>query len=342
MTGASSGIGYEPAREFAERGHDLVVCAEDAELVEAAERLRSAGAGRVRAVRVDLRRYEGVERLWATVQEDGGPLSVAALNAGVGPGGPFVETELRDELDIVALNTTSPLHLGKRVLADMAGRGEGRVLISSSIASMMPGSFQAVSNASQSFLQPFALAVRNELKDTGVTVTSLMPGPTGTEFFDRADMLYTKVGRSTQDDAATVARQGYEALMSGKEKVVTGSPSTKAQGVAGAVLPDSAKARHTAGWPSRAPATSSERRPHGPRRGAGTGGERRSGAALCSRRSGAGRSGRRQREWAPVAILQECLRGTSRYGGRGVRRRSRVPPSSTRPSAFWTRRGSRV
>ncbi|UNT00269.1 SDR family NAD(P)-dependent oxidoreductase [Streptomyces tubbatahanensis] len=243
VTGASSGIGYELAREFAERGHALIVCAEDADIEQAAERLRAAGAERVQAVQEDLRRREGVERLWATVTEGGRPLTVAVLNAGVGQGGPFIENDLDDELGIVELNITSTLRLAKRVLADMAGRGEGRVLISSSIAAMMPGSFQAVYNASKSFLQSFALAVRNELAGTGVTVTSLMPGPTETEFFERADMLDTKVGQSEKDDPVTVARQGYEALLAGKDKVVTGSLKTRAQAAAGTALPDSAKAQ---------------------------------------------------------------------------------------------------
>jgi len=124
----------------------------------------------------------------------------------------------------------------------MVARGEGRVLITSSIASTMPGSFQAVYNASKSFDQSFALALRNELKDTGVTVTSLMPGPTDTEFFERADMLDTRVGAGAKDDPADVARDGFEALMAGDERVVSASLSTKAQARAGRVLPDSVKA----------------------------------------------------------------------------------------------------
>jgi short-subunit dehydrogenase len=124
----------------------------------------------------------------------------------------------------------------------MVERREGRVLVTSSVASTMPGPFQAVYNASKSFVQSFALALRNELKDTGVTVTSLMPGPTETEFFARADMLDTKVGTGDKDDAADVARDGYEAMMAGKERVVSHSLSTKAQGRGSRFLPDSAKA----------------------------------------------------------------------------------------------------
>ncbi len=134
------------------------------------------------------------------------------------------------------------MHLANRVLRDMAARDEGRLLVTSSIASTQPGSFQSVYNASKSFLQSFAQALQNELKDTGVTITSLMPGPTETDFFHRADMDDTRVGTMSKDDPAQVARQGLDALFAGKEKIVAGSAMTKAQGLAGKVLPDKLKA----------------------------------------------------------------------------------------------------
>ena len=115
--------------------------------------------------------------------------------------------------------------------------------ITSFIASTMPGSFQAVYNASKSFLQSFAQALQNELEDIGITVTSLMPGPTETDFFHRADTDDTKVGSQDKDDPAQVARQGFEALMAGKDKTIAGSLKTKVQGAADKVLPDSVKAR---------------------------------------------------------------------------------------------------
>src|SRR4051812_11852214 len=152
------------------------------------------------------------------------------------------ETVVADEQEIIDLNVSSTVHLAKLVLRDMAARDEGRVLITSSIASTMPGSFQAVYNASKSFLQSFAEALQNELKDTGITITSLMPGPTATDFFRRADMLDTKVGSDPTDDPAKVAKQGFDALMKGKDKILGGGVSTKAQGAAAKVLPDSVKA----------------------------------------------------------------------------------------------------
>jgi short-subunit dehydrogenase len=246
VTGASSGIGRELARQFALNHFDLVIAAEDAELSEAADELRASGA-EVDAVQVDLTTDEGVDELYEHISGAGRPVAALALNAGRGAGGSFAgpnpdRTELDDELAIVDLNVRSTVHLAKHVVADMVQRGQGRVLFTSSIASTQPGSYQAVYNASKSFVQSFALALRDELKDTNVTVTSLMPGPTETEFFERADMLDTKLGSSEKDDAADVARQGFEALMAGEERVVAASLSTKAMGHGGRLVPDRVKA----------------------------------------------------------------------------------------------------
>ncbi|WP_448609552.1 SDR family NAD(P)-dependent oxidoreductase [Geodermatophilus sp. URMC 60] len=240
VTGASSGIGLELARQFAEHGFDLVVNAEDTELTTAAGRLRAAGTT-VQTVQADLRTTEGVQAVYDAVTATGRPLAAAALNAGVGKGGPFVENELEDELAIVDLNVRSTVVLAKHVLRDMAARGEGRVLFTSSIASTMPGPYQAVYNASKSFVQSFAEALATELRDTGVTVTSLMPGPTDTEFFERGDLMDTRLGQGPKDDPAQVAKQGFEALMQGETKVLGGSLMSKAQAVVNSVLPDKLK-----------------------------------------------------------------------------------------------------
>jgi short-subunit dehydrogenase len=243
VTGASSGIGLELARQFAENGFDLVVTAEDAELAAAAREVEQAGAV-VQSVQVDLRTSAGVDELWSHVTALGRPLEAAALNAGVGRGGPFAENPLEDELAIIDLNVRSTVHLAKHVVQHMVANGRGRILFTSSIASTMPGPFQAIYNASKSFVQSFGIALRNELKDTGVSVTLLLPGPTDTEFFDRAELRNTKLGsdESAMDDPADVARDGFEALMDGKERVVSASLSTKLQGRGSRLLPDSAKA----------------------------------------------------------------------------------------------------
>ena len=240
VTGASSGIGLELAKQFAQHGYDLIVNAEDLGLAPAAQELRGGGVT-VAEVQADLRTPDGVNALWAAVGATGRPLAAAALNAGVGRGGAFVDTDVEDEQEIIDVNVASTVRLAKLVLRDMSARGEGKVLFTSSIASTMPGSFQAVYNASKSFVQSFAEALQEELKDSGVTITSLMPGPTETNFFHRADMDDTLVGSSSKDDAAQVAKQGFEALMKGEKKLVAGGLGTKAQGVAAKVLPDSVK-----------------------------------------------------------------------------------------------------
>jgi short-subunit dehydrogenase len=242
VTGASSGIGFELAKVFAENDFDLVIAAEDEEL-DAAQRELNQMTASVESVRVDLASADGVKELYARIQAAARPVDVLALNAGIGAGGAFAtETRLGDELQLIDLNVRSTVHLCKLVLGDMVVRGQGRILFTSSIASTMPGAFQAVYNASKSFVQSFALAIRNELKDSGVTVTSLMPGPTETEFFERAGMEDTKIGSEEKDDPAEVARQGYEALMAGEEKVIGGSMKNKVQAIGGRFVPDSKKA----------------------------------------------------------------------------------------------------
>ncbi|CAL9666339.1 SDR family NAD(P)-dependent oxidoreductase [Streptomyces sp. enrichment culture] len=239
VTGASSGIGYELAALFGEHGYDLVVNAEDERLEHAAGRLRESGV-EVRAVRADLRSPEGVDHLVAALT--GLTVDVAALNAGVGQGGAFVDSDSDDDQSVIDLNVTSTVRLAKPLLRDMVDRGVGRLMFTSSVAAMMPGSFQSVYNASKSFVQSFAQALQEEVEDTGVTVTSFMPGPTETDFFRRAGMDDTKVGTMPKDDPAQVARQAYDAVMKGRGKLVTGSAKTRAQGVADKVLPDRVKA----------------------------------------------------------------------------------------------------
>ncbi len=246
VTGASSGIGYELAKQFARNGFDLLVCAEDPGIVEAAQAFETLGA-RVESVQADLAHYDGVEQLYARILAAGRPVDAIAINAGVGVGGDFArDTDLKAELNLINLNITSSVHLAKRVLKDMVARGEGRILFTSSIAATMPGPFEAVYAASKAFLLSFSEAIRNELKDTGVTVTALMPGPTETNFFHRAGMEDTKAGQEDeQDSAELVARQGFEALMAGKDKVVAGSFKNKAMAAAAKVLPDTvAAAQH--------------------------------------------------------------------------------------------------
>jgi uncharacterized protein len=247
VTGASSGIGLELARVFVDNGYDVLVSAEDDELYAAESSLAGNGA-EVRAVQADLSTPEGVERLWSAVAAGGRPLDAVALNAGIGVNGDFTrDIPLEDDLRLIAVNVTAVVHLAKRALPAMVERGAGRVLITSSVAATMPGPYYATYAASKSFLQSFAQAIRYELKDTGVTVTALQPGPTDTEFFERAGMEDTKVAAADKDDPAQVARQGFEAMIAGKDRVVAGSIKNKAQVAGSRLLPESAKsAMHAA------------------------------------------------------------------------------------------------
>ncbi len=243
VTGASSGIGRELAKQFAQNGFDLLITSTGPDIAEAARELEGFGA-HVQTTTADLATYDGVESLYRAIQGAGHPVDAIAINAGVGVGGDFTrQTDLQDELNLIQLNVAGTVHLAKRVLPDMVTRGQGRVLFTSSIAALMPGAFEAVYNASKAFVQSFSEALRNELKDTGVTLTALQPGPTETNFFHRADMDDTMVGESKKDDPAEVAKQGFEALMAGKDHVIAGSLKTKIMGNMAKITPDTATAQ---------------------------------------------------------------------------------------------------
>lgn len=242
VTGASNGIGYELAKQFAQNGFDILVTATGPSIDEAAQAFEKLGA-KVETVQADLATYDGVETLYSRIQATGRPVDAIAINAGVGVGGDFArETDLQDELNLINLNVVSSVHLAKRVVKDMVERGKGRILFTSSIAAIMPGPFEAVYAASKAFIHSFSQGIRNELKDTGVIVTALMPGPTETNFFHRAGMDDTNVGANQKDDPAEVAKQGFEALMAGQDDIIAGSLKTKLQGNISKVLPDTANA----------------------------------------------------------------------------------------------------
>jgi uncharacterized protein len=242
VTGASSGIGFELAKQFAEHGFDLLVTAEDDGIEQAATSLRSMGV-MAEAVRADLATFEGVETLYQRITGSGRPIDAIALNAGVGVGGPFVENELEAELNLIALNVTSVVHLTKRVLKDMVARNEGRILFTSSIAAEGPAPYEAIYGASKAFVQSFSEALRDELRNTNITVTALQPGATETNFFNRAGMQDTKVGTMDKSDPADVARKGFEALMEGKDHVVAAMAMEQANVAAGKVMPETTKAK---------------------------------------------------------------------------------------------------
>jgi short-subunit dehydrogenase len=233
VTGASSGIGKELARLCAEDGYDLVVVADEPAIGGAAEGLRTKGVG-IEAVEADLATIEGVDRLIA--ETDGRDIDLLLANAGRGLGNAFVDQDFGEVRRLINTNITGTVYLAHQVARRMVSRGEGRILFTGSIAGFMPGTFQAVYNATKAFIDSFAIALRHELKDSGVSITCLMPGPTETRFFERADMLNTKVGQQEKDDPAAVAKAGFDAMMAGEEQVVSGFMN-KLQAAAAHVTP---------------------------------------------------------------------------------------------------------
>ncbi|NIJ20215.1 short-subunit dehydrogenase [Sphingomonas naasensis] len=235
ITGASTGIGFELATLAAKDGYDLIVVADEPLIDASAEDFRQFGTN-VQSVQADLATIDGVDTLLAAA---GGRTSdLLAANAGIGTGGPFLEQEVASWRHSIDTNVTGTVYLLQKVLADMVARGSGKVLVTGSIAGYIPGSFNAVYNATKAFVDNFTEALRNELKDVeGVTLTTLMPGATDTEFFARADMLDTKVGQSeSKADPAKVAKDGWDALMAGKGHVVSGL-ANKLQVLGAGVVP---------------------------------------------------------------------------------------------------------
>lgn len=221
VTGASTGIGYELAKICAENGFDLAIAADEPRIHRAAEDFRGMGAT-VEAVEADLATKKGIDSLYEAARKFGRPVDALLANAGRGLGKGFLDQDLAEARRVIDTNITGTLALVHRIGNDMRARNAGRILLTGSIAGFMPGSFQAVYSGTKAFINSFSFALRNELKDTGITVSCLMPGATETEFFRRADMLDTEVGQAEKDDPAMVARTGFEAMMKGEGDVVSG------------------------------------------------------------------------------------------------------------------------
>jgi uncharacterized protein len=243
VTGASSGIGFELARCCAEDGHDLLIAADEARIDDKARELRERYGVEVHAMQADLATLDGVEQLVAAA--GGRAVDALLANAGHGLGQAFLDQEFDAARHVVDTNVTGTIALVQRIGRDMLAHRRGRILITGSIAGHLPGSYQAVYNGSKAFLDSFAYALREELRDSGVSVTCLMPGATDTRFFERAGMLDTQVARGPKDDPAVVAQRGYAAMRHGKAGVVPGMKN-KVQVAMSGVTPDTTLARmHT-------------------------------------------------------------------------------------------------
>ena len=238
VTGASSGIGLELARLAAADGYDLLVAA-DTPFVDAGAGLKDLGV-EVQSIEADLATEQGVAQLLNAAGSR--PVDVLVANAGHGLGHAFLEQKPSDWMHVINTNVTGTLLLIQPIVQRMVESGEGKVLITGSIAGHMAGSFQAVYNGSKAFIDSFAAALGNEIKDSGVTVTCLKPGATATEFFHRADMDDTKVGTSKQDDPADVAKTGWEAMLKGEPSVIYGMKN-KLQVAASELMTDATTAK---------------------------------------------------------------------------------------------------
>jgi short-subunit dehydrogenase len=214
VTGASAGIGYELAKCCAQQGFDLLVAADQSAIHDAAQDFRALGAT-VEAIEADLATLGGVDQLYAAAK--GRPVEALLANAGHGLGHGFLDQSFEEVRHVIDTNITGTLYLIQKVGREMHARGQGRILITGSIAGFMPGTFQAVYSGTKAFMNSFSFALRSEMQNSGVTVTCLMPGPTETEFFERADMLDTQVGQQEKDDPAEVAKIGFEAMMKGEQ-----------------------------------------------------------------------------------------------------------------------------
>ena len=239
VTGASSGIGYHLARMAAQHGYDLVVAAYTP-LDQAVQDFKAEGAEQVDALQVELASKQGVDDLLVRLQ--GREVDAVLANAGHGLGGAFLDQDFADVQHVIDTNVTGTIYLIQQIARGMVARRQGRILVTGSIAGFQPGAFHAVYNGSKAFIDSFTQALRNEIKQTGVTVSLLMPGPTDTEFFERAHLLDTKVGADMKkDDPAMVARVGFDAMLKGEADVVAGWKS-KLQVMSSKVMPAQAVA----------------------------------------------------------------------------------------------------
>ena len=239
VTGGSSGIGYELAKLFAQDHYNLVLVARNQqELDTVAAELRQQYGVQVETIAKDLFQRQAPFDVYDEVKAKGIQIDALVNDAGQGQYGEFVETDINRELDIIQLNVGAYVTFTKLYLKEMVARGEGKILQVSSIGGELPGPLQSVYHGTKAFVTSFTEAVREEVKDTGVLITALLPGVTDTDFFNKADMNQSKlVAEGSKADPADVAKDGYEALLAGKDKIVSGFKN-KVQVAVSNIIPD--------------------------------------------------------------------------------------------------------
>lgn len=240
VTGGTSGIGYELAKLLAKDGYNIILVARGEEGLENAKKeLESTYNIKALTISKDLFYAGNAFELVDEVREKGIQVDILVNDAGQGLYGEFKDTDIQRELEIVQLNISSLLALTKLFLQDMVARGQGKILNLASIAGKLPGPRQAVYHGTKAFVHSFTEAIRSELKDSGVTITSLLPGATDTDFFNKAGMQESKIVQQGElADPAKVARDGYDALMSGDDMVISGFKNKMQVGMSN-VMPDS-------------------------------------------------------------------------------------------------------
>jgi short-subunit dehydrogenase len=240
VTGGTSGIGYELAKLLARDGYNIILVARQQEgLDKTSKELSLMYKVKVEPMAKDLFYPGNAFELADDIKAKGIQIDILVNDAGQGQYGEFVDTDIQREIDIINLNISSLVILTKAFLKDMVARGDGRILNLASIAGKMPGPLQAVYHGTKAFVHSFTEAIRDEVKDSGVTVTSLLPGATNTDFFRKAQMEGSKIVQSGQlADPAKVAEDGYKALMSGDDMVVSGMKNKMQVGMSN-LMPDS-------------------------------------------------------------------------------------------------------
>lgn len=240
VTGGSSGIGKELARLFAKDSYNLVLVARDKqELETTAQELKTEYGINIHTISKDLSKREGPFEVYDEVTSLGLHIEALVNNAGQGAYGEFKDLDINRELDMIQLNIGGYISMTSCFLPAMLEKGQGKILNIGSIAGEAPGPFQSVYHGTKAFVNTWSAAIQNELKDKGITVTALLPGATDTDFFNKADMNESKIVQETKlADPAKVAKDGYEALMSGDDKIISGFKN-KVQVAMGNFQPDS-------------------------------------------------------------------------------------------------------